>query len=119
MATQAEIDATVAKILADIIVAYKEIQLKDFFECLIKLMECAEAIPMLIGADKKKVVIGVLKAVIEKIPFKKQSDKEIVMFIVNSGIVGLIIDTIVGLTKKGCKINVPQIIKEHCKCIIC
>lgn len=119
MATQAEIDALVAKILADVIVAYKEIQLKDFFECLIKLMECAEAIPVIVGADKKKVVLGVLKAIIEKIPFKRQSDKEIVMFIVNSGIVSLIIDTIVGLTKKGCKINVPQLVKEHCKCTIC
>lgn len=119
MATQTDIDANVKKIVDNVMAAYTEFTLKDFFECVVKLMECAEAIPLLAGADKKKVVKSVLSQIVTKINIPNPSEKEMITFLVNSGLVDLIIDGIVKLTKDGCKINVQELASKCCcKCCI-
>lgn len=117
--TQTDIDATVKTIVDKAIEAYSELKIKDFFDCLVKIMECAEAIPKLIGADKKRIVKSVLTQIIDKIPFTNQNEKNIVVFLVNSDIVDLVIDGIVKLTKEGCKINIKEIQEKCCKCCKC
>ena len=116
--TTTDVDANITKIVDNVISAYTEFTLKDFFECIVKLMECAEAIPLLAGADKKKVVKGVLTQLITKLNIPDQGEKDVILFLINSSIVDLMIDGIVKLTKEGCKINVQQII-EKCGCKCC
>lgn len=117
--TQDEIDVIVKSVIDKAIAAYSELKLKDFFECLVKIMECAEAIPKLTGADKKKIVKSVLSQIIDRINFPSQSEKSVFVFLVNSDIVDLIIDGIVKLTKEGCSINIKEIIAEKCGCKCC
>lgn len=122
MATQAEIDANIKIIIDSVLAAYKELTIKDFFDCIVKLMECAEAIPTLVGADKKKVVKGVLVQIIQRINIPNKGEKDLILLLVNSGLVDLIIDGIVKLTKEGCKINVQELAAKCCcksgKCVM-
>lgn len=121
MSSQEQIDANISSIASNILDVYKDITMSDFFGCLVKLMESAELLPSLAGADKKKVVKGVLNQLISKINFPKQGEKQLLEFIVNSGLIDLIIDGIVDLTKNGCQINIEQLAQKCCcggKCII-
>lgn len=115
MASQEDIDANVKRIVNNVSLAYKELRLSDFFACIVKLMECAEAIPILIGADKKKVVKSVLTQIVNTINIPLQRDRELIMLLINSGIIDLIIDGIVKLTKEGCKINIQELANK-CNC---
>ena len=119
MSSQTDVDANITKLVNSVIEAYKEIKLNDFFACVVKLMEGAEAIPALSGADKKKVVKGVLNQIVEKINIPNPKEKEIIVFLINSGLVDLIIDGIVKLTKEGCKINVQEIVAKCNSCCKC
>lgn len=116
--TQNDIDANILKIVNSAISAYNEMTSKDVFACIVNVMECAEAIPLLSGADKKKVVKGVLSQIITRINIPNESEKTMILFLINSGLVDLIIDGIVKLTKEGCKINVQEL-AEKCKCKCC
>lgn len=120
LSREATIDTSVSTILDNAIGVYKDLALKDFFDCLVKLMECAEQVPTLIGADKKKVVKSVLTQLVNKINFKTQQEKDVIMFLINSGLVDIVIDSIVKLTKEGCKINLQQVMKTACcgKCTL-
>ena len=115
--TQDEIDVIVKKILDDAVSAYQELKIRYFFDCLVKIMECAEAVPKLAGTDKKKVVKSVLTQLVERIPFQNATEKNLIVFLVNSDVVDLIIDGIVKLTKERCKINLKEVMeKAGCKC---
>lgn len=116
-ATQAELDANVEKIFSNVISVYHNMQLKDVLGCTVKIMECAELIPSFVGADKKKVVKGVINLIVDQIPFPDPREKTVVVFLVNSGLIDLIIDAIVKLTKEGCRINIQEVMKKACcKC---
>jgi hypothetical protein len=117
--TQTEIDVIVKKILDNALEAYKELKIRDFFDCLVKIMECAEAIPKLVGTDKKLIVKSVLTQLIDHIPFQNATEKNLIVFLINSDVVDLLIDGIVKLTKEGCKINLKEVMKKAgCKCCI-
>jgi len=117
--TQAEIDVIVKEIFDKAVLAYNELKIKDFFDCLVKIMECAEKYTKLIGADKKKIVKSVLSQLVDHISSQNATEKNLISFLVNSDVVDLIIDGIVKLTKEGCKINIQEIIaKAKCKCCI-
>lgn len=122
MATQTEIDENIKIIIDNILAAYKELTLKDFFDCIVKLMECAEVIPTLVGTDKKKVVKSVLVQIIQRINIPNKGEKDLILLLVNSGLVDLIIDGIVKLTKEGCKINIQDLASKCCcksgKCVM-
>ena len=119
MTSQSEINANINKILDSSVGVYKDLQMKDMFGCVTKLMECAETIPTLKGADKKQVVVGVLGQLVHTIPFPNEKEAEMVMSFVNSGLVGLIIDGVVNLTKEGCKINIQEVEQKCSKCCKC
>jgi hypothetical protein len=114
MSSQSDIDQQVAIILNNIIGIYKDIELKDIFAILVKLMECAEQIPSFVGADKKKVVKSVLTQIIERINFPKKAEKDLIIMLINCGIIDIAIDSIIKLTKEGCKINLQAVLKESC-----
>jgi hypothetical protein len=119
MASQSEIDANIIRILSGVTGAYKDMQMKDMFGCIVKIMESAEEIPALVGVDKKKIVIGVLSQLVNSIPFPDPRQREIVLGFVNSGLAGLMIDGIIKITKEGCRINVEHLENACAKCCCC
>jgi len=122
MATQQEIDKIIEKMCEDIVEMYKDVEIDtiNMHDFIIKLMECVEMIPKLVGADKKNVVKGVLLIIIEKIHIK-QSEKDKIIYILTNNIIDIIIDLIVKMTKTSTTINHPVIekieqeIKSYCE----
>ncbi len=78
MATQDEIDKIIEKMFNDIIDMYKDVEFEhhDMRDCMIKLMECVEMMPKLVGADKKRVVKGVLILVIHHVHINEKEKIE-------------------------------------------
>lgn len=107
MASQTEIDEIINKIYTNIIEIYKDLTLKDFFNCVLKLIECAEEYTNLIGSDKKKIVKGVLILIVNKINFSNPKEKEMILFVLTSSILDILIDTFVGILNKKKPKDVP------------
>lgn len=116
--TQISTDEHIKHVFDDIILIYKDLTLKDFFGMLIKLMELAEEIPHLAGSDKKKIVKGVISQILIRVNIPNPKEKEVLIFLAESGLVEFLIDSIVKLTKEGCKINIPQIVEKVKHCIV-
>jgi hypothetical protein len=112
MTSQQEIDDIIERIFQDICQMYKDVEFetKDMHDCLIRLMEIVENIPTLVGADKKKIVIGVLYLIIHHLHIS-ESEKEKILYMLTHDIVGMIVDLIVRLTKSPSKINFRQAAK--------
>jgi hypothetical protein len=106
MASQERINEIVKKMYEDIIQMYKDVEFetRDLHDCLIKLIECVELVPDLIGADKKKIVIAVITLAIEHLHIK-ETDKEKIIYMLTHDIISMIIDLIVYLSKHPCNIN--------------
>ena len=85
---------------------YKDLEINslNMNDFLIKLMECVEEIPLLIGEDKKKIVKGVLIVIVEKLHIK-QEEKDKIIYLLTNDIIDIIIDLIVKLTKIETSIN--------------
>lgn len=109
MASQKEIDEIIEKIFQDICQIYKDVEFdtKDMHDCLIRLMEIVETMPTLIGADKKKIVIGVLYLIIHHLRIK-DIEREKIQYMLSHDIIDMIIDLIVKLTKFPSRINLKQ-----------
>lgn len=110
MASQQKINEIIEDLYKNIIQMYKDVEFesRDLHDCLIKLIECVELVPGLIGADKKKIVIGVITLVVEHLHIK-DADKEKIMYMLTHDIISMIIDLIVQLSKKPCQINTQKI----------
>jgi len=110
MASQQRINEIIEELYKDIIQMYKDVEFKsrNLHDCLIKLIECVELVPELIGADKKKIVIGVITLVVEHLHIK-DTDKEKIMYMLTHDIISQIIDLIVYLSKYPCKINTKTV----------
>jgi hypothetical protein len=110
MASQSRIDEIIEEIFQDSIQMYKDVEFdsRDLHDCLLRLMECVELIPELVGADKKKVVTGVIKMIIHHLQIK-EIDKEKIMFMLTHDIIDMMIDLIVKLTRSPSKINTVNI----------
>lgn len=119
MTSQVDIDAAVAQICSDISATYKDLNQKEFFNCLIVVMEAVEKMVSLTGVEKKAVVIGVLTQLVNSITFSNAFDKEAILFLIQSGFLSTMIDSIIKLTKIGCKINIPKIEKSCLSCCCC
>lgn len=106
MATQDEIDKIIEKMFNDIIDMYKDVEFEhhDMRDCMIKLMECVEMMPKLVGADKKRVVKGVLILVIHHVHINEKEKNRIIYMLTND-IVDMIIDLIIELSKNTPKLN--------------
>lgn len=93
MASQEKIDETIAKMYDDLTIAYHDLNFThhDFHDCLIKLLECVELIPNLLGIDKKKIVIGVLVLIVNKLTIA-EDEKTKILDILNSNLISAIID---------------------------
>jgi len=109
MASQQEIDDIIERIFQDICQMYKDVEFntRDMHDCLFRLMEIVENIPTLVGADKKKIVIGVLYLIIHHLHIN-ENEKEKILYMLSHDIVDMIIDLIVRLTKYPHKINFRQ-----------
>lgn len=103
---QQQIDEIIKKLCSDILQIYKDTKFdtKDLHDCLLKLMECVETIPQLIGVDKKKIVIGVIIVIIDSLQIV-EIEKSKILFMITSGILSEMIDMIVKLSKNIWKIN--------------
>lgn len=117
--SQVDIEQQVSTIYNLIVGTVTEMKAKDFLGCLVKIMEAAESIPGLIGADKKKIVKQVLTLLVNKITFPIAQEKEFVLSIINGPLIDYIIDEIVTLTKTGCRINIEQLVKSKCSSCSC
>lgn len=113
---QQQIDEIIKKLCVDILQIYKDTKFdtKDLHDCLVKLMECVETIPQLIGVDKKKIVIGVIIVVIDSLQIV-EIEKSKILFMITSGILSEMIDMIVKLSKNIWKINTHI----HMPCLHC
>jgi hypothetical protein len=109
MASQQEIDEIIENIFQDICKMYKDIEFdtRDMHDCLIRLMEIVEDIPILIGTDKKKIVIGVIYLIIHHFHIK-ESEKNKLLYMLSHDIIDMMVDMIVKLTKTQSKINQKQ-----------
>lgn len=116
MTTQTDINSVISTLVENALAVYKDIKTKDIMGVIVKLMESVETLPMLTGADKKQVVLVVLTQVVQRINFQNPAEKESLLAFINSGLVSIIIDGIIKLTKEGCKINVQQLEQSCSKC---
>lgn len=124
MTSQSRIDEIIEEIFQDSIHMYKDVEFdsRDLHDCLLRLMECVELIPELVGADKKKIVIGVIKMIIHHLQIK-EIDKEKIMFMLTHDIIDMMIDLIVKLTRSPSQINkgvenAPPAVKSERYCLI-
>jgi len=124
MASQSRIDEIIEEIFQDSIHMYKDVEFdsRDLHDCLLRLMECVELIPELIGVDKKKIVIGVVKMIIHHLQIK-EIDKEKIMFMLTHDIIDMMIDLIVKLTRSPSQINkgvenAPPAVKSERYCVM-
>ena len=106
MASQQRINEIIEKIFQDALKMYKDIDFDtgDLHDCLIRLMECVELIPELVGADKKKVVIGVITLLIHHLKIT-ESEKSKIMYMLTHDIIDMMIDLIVRVVKHPPKIT--------------
>lgn len=106
MASQKQIDEAIEKICDDFIVIYQDMEFDrhNLKDCLIRLMECVELMPTLIGADKKKVVLGVIVVLIEKLKIN-EGEKEVIIYLLEHDIIALLVEIIVKLTKNPAQLN--------------
>jgi hypothetical protein len=90
----------------DIIDMYKDVEFehRDMRDCLVKLMECVEMMPKLAGADKKKVVKGVLVLIVNHVHINEKEKNRIIYMLTND-IIDMIIDLIIELSKNTPKLN--------------
>lgn len=104
--TQEEIDKLIEKMFSDIIDMYKDVEFEhhDMRDCLIKLMECVEMMPKLVGADKKKVVKGVLILIVHHVHINEKEKNRIIYMLTND-IIDMIIDLIIEVSKNSPKLN--------------
>ena len=110
MASQQEIDDIIERIFQDICQMYKDVEFdtRNIHDCLIRLIEIVEEIPTLVGADKKKIVIGVLNLIIHHLHIK-ETEKQKIIYMLTHEIIDMIIDLVVKLTKTPSKINFKQV----------
>lgn len=113
-----DLNLIIAKLVGEVLGAYKELTMQNFFSCLIRLMEAVELIPTLVGEDKKYIVKEVLKQIVNQVNISDKELQQLLVMFVNSFLLDLIIDGIVKLTKEGCKINFQEMIDKFntCRC---
>ena len=104
---------TVTKCIQDIFdqtkTMYTDIKQNNIFNCVTKLMEIVEKIPILTGADKKEVVIGVLTLLINEIHFTDDAEKQLLLSLITNQTIANYVDEIVTLAKIGIKLNKGKI----------
>jgi len=106
MASHGDIDQIIKQLYDEMVLMYKDMTFKtpDFHDCIIRLMECVEIMPKLVGADKKKIVKGVLLLIINKLKID-ESEKKKIIYILTNDIIDIIIDLVIKMTRNSCKIN--------------
>lgn len=109
------INKAIDKITSEVPDIYRDLKSHNIMHCVINLMECAEAFPALVGADRKKVVVQVLLRMLEKSSTLGSGELEMIKFLVNSGLIDSMIEGIITITKQGCKINMYSIAKAGVK----
>jgi glutaminase len=108
MASQQQIDEIIEKLCDDVTQIYRDVEFesRDLHDCLIKLIDCVELIPELAKADKKKVVLGVVIVLVERIHIK-DGDKEKILFMLSHDIIDMIIEIIIKV--RGSSSTPPQV----------
>lgn len=117
---QSIIDQLIQKLVSTFQITYKEAELSIFnvHEYVVRLMEGAEIITTLSGADKKKVVVGAIKALVGIIKIK-EGEKDIILAFVNGGLLEPFIDVVIFASKNLARLNVPKCCKDSCCCKCC
>jgi hypothetical protein len=106
MASQKQIDETIEKLCDDFIEIYHDVEFDrhNLKDCLFRLMECVELMPILIGSDKKKVVIGVVVVLVEKLKIN-DDEKAVIIYLLEHDIIELLVEIIIKLTKNPIQLN--------------
>jgi hypothetical protein len=106
MASQKHIDETIEKLCDDFIKIYHDMEFDrhNLKDCLIRLMECVELIPTLIGAEKKQVVLGVVVVLVEKLKIN-EDEKAVIIYLLEHDIIALLVEIIIKLTKNPVQLN--------------
>lgn len=107
------IDESIQKLVNTFKATYKDVTLcnANIQEYVVRLMEGAEIMTYLSGANKKAVVIGALIELIKEIPIKNE-DKEAIMAFINNGMLDKFIDLTIAISKNNVNLNK---IKTCCK----
>lgn len=114
MTSQERIDAIIATLCDDMYKAYKDINFShhDFHDCMLKLMDCVEMMPALIGVDKKKIVVGVLVLIVSKLNINN-IEREKITYLLESDLLGSVIDLIIRIYKMSNKQQKIQTCDTH------
>jgi hypothetical protein len=100
MTTQEKIDETIEKICDDTVKIYHDLEFShhDFYDCLLKILECISMTPILVNSNKKELIIGMLVLITNKLNIK-QEEREKIMYLINTNLIGSIIDLILEISK--------------------